>query len=319
MTSDSSAASDSGAASDSSKLCGLLGIERPVLLAPMARVAGGELAAAVSNAGGLGIIGGGYGDTDWITEQLALAGDARVGIGLITWRIDQEVVARVLELQPAAVWMSFGSPAEYVEAIHDAGSIAICQVGRVTEAVEAAEAGADVLVLQGREAGGHGRLEQTLLGLVPAVSDSLPDIPLIAAGGISDRRGFDAVAALGACGVALGTALYATDEALDAGAAKDKLVGLTGAETVVSTVYDVIRGPEWPADYAGRSARTELTKEWMGREDELRVDLDAVRSDYSVAVEQADMDRRVLWAGEGVDLIDAVVPAAEVVRRFPTA
>lgn len=296
----------------------VLGVEAPVLGAPMAMVAGGELAAAVTRAGGLGFLGGGYGDVDWIAAQVERAGDAPVGVGLITWRLAErpEVLEAVLAHRPAAVWLSFGDPAPFLSSIHAAGAVAVCQVQSVEEAVAARDAGADVVVAQGAEAGGHGRAGRSLMALLPAVVDAVAPTPVAAAGGIADGRGLAAALALGAGGAVLGTRLYASPEADDSDAAKEALVALTGDRTARGTVYDVLRGPEWPSGYTGRCAANATFRRWHGREDALRANLDAERAAYAQAVEADDMERRVLWAGEGVDLVRSVEPAGEIVRRI---
>ncbi len=298
-------------------LCRILGIERPVLCAPMAKITGGRLAAAVSNAGGFGVVGGGYGDRKWISTEMSEAGDGRVGIGLITWNMAEGAVDDALSYSPAALWLSFGDPTPHVEAVRQAGAVLICQVGSVAEARSAADAGADVIVAQGNESGGHGQSNRALFGLVPAVVRAINPIPVVAAGGIVDRSGYDAAVALGAAGVALGTAFYATDEALDVPAAKQRLVEAGGDDTVRSLVYDVARGPMWPEQYSGRSLRTGLTDRYAGREDQMERQVEAIRRDHRRASEEGDMGTRVVWAGEGVDGISAVRPAADLVREFP--
>ena len=298
-------------------LCRLLGIERAVLGAPMAKVAGGELAAAVSAGGGLGFVGGGYGQRDWLADQMARAGDARVGIGLITWNIGSDEVRGALAHGPAALWLSFDDPRPLAPLVHDAGVPLICQVATVAEAEQAAEAGAAVIVAQGNESGGHGRSDRALFGLLPAVVDAVAPRPVVAAGGIVDRRGYDAALALGAAGVCLGTRLYATTEAIDAQAVKDRLVAASGDETVRGVVYDIARGPEWPSGYDGRSLRTPFTERWQGREDEMRAELDEVRAVHAKAAADEDLSIRVIWAGEGIDGIHDVSSAAEVVAGYP--
>lgn len=298
-------------------LCQVLGIQRPLLLAPMAKISGGALAAAVSDAGGLGFIGGGYGDLEWVEQEVRLAGDSRFGIGLITWNMADDALDGVLAHRPAAVWLSFGDPLPHIDAIHAAGALAICQVGTVEEAVTAAAAGADAIVAQGSEAGGHGRVGRPLFGLVSAIAAVVTDVPLVAAGGINDQCGLAAAQALGAAGVALGSAFYATHEALDVDAAKQRIVEAGGDDTVHSTVYDIVRGPEWPAEYSGRSIRTELTDTWAGREDELRAVAEPFVERHRQAAADSDMSFRVIWAGEGIDHIDRIRPAAEIVERFP--
>ena len=283
----------------------------------MAGVAGGALAAAVTASGGMGFVGGGYGNSESLRAQMALTEGARVGIGLINWAIDETVLKEVLSYEPTAVWLSFGDATRFIPTIKDAASLVVCQVSRVGEAQEVAEAGADIIVAQGGEAGGHGRSGRSLFGLLPAISDALPQIPLVAAGGINHRREFDAAHCLGAAGVALGTAYYATNEALDSYAAKQHLIKSTGDETIRGTVYDLVRGPEWPEGFSGRTVRSTLTDTWTGKEDELRTQVDAENSKHAEAVKTSDMSVRVLWAGEGLDAIDAVVPAAEITERFP--
>jgi nitronate monooxygenase len=200
--------------------------------------------------------------------------------------------------------------------IRDAGVTVICQVTTVAEGQAVAAAGADIIVAQGDESGGHGRSGRSLFGLLPALHTALPDTPLVAAGGINGRQEFDAACALGASGVALGTAYYATNEALDTPEAKQRLVEATGDETVRGIVYDLIRGPEWPAEFSGRSIRTKLTDQWTGKENELRGNTtEAQRHDK--AAKENDMSIRVVWAGEGLDAINTIVPAAEVSQRFP--
>lgn len=177
--------------------------------------------------------------------------------------------------------------------------------------------GAGVIVAQGSDAGGHGHDGLKLSELIPLVRAAVPATPLVAAGGISNRRGFDTVQTLGAAGVAIGSAFYATHEALGDDAAKQRLVDSTGDETIRSTVYDLVRGPEWPAGYTGRSIRTELTDVWAGRESELRVALEPEIVRYRRALDGPDDSPRVVWAGEGIGDIDRIRPAAQIVERFP--
>jgi nitronate monooxygenase len=283
----------------------------------MAAVAGGVLAKAVTRSGGLGILGGGYGDKSWISHEMGIVGAARVGIGLITWAMADGVLGAVLEHEPAAVWLAFGDPSPHIPAIHASGAVVICQVNDVDEASEAADAGVDVIVAQGSEAGGHGRSGRSLFGLVRGISAAVPEVALVAAGGVNDQRDYEAVRELGAAGVALGTAFYATEEALDVPEAKQRLVDARGDDTLRCTVYDVVRGPEWPTQYDGRCVRTEFTDTWVGREDELRAVVEPFLARYAEAVEQSDMSLRVVWAGEGLDSIDAITPAADIVQRFP--
>lgn len=284
----------------------------------MARIAGGALAAAVTKAGGLGFVGGGYGDLAWIGTQLAIAGTARVGIGLITWRLDEEpdLLASALALAPRALWLSYGDPTPYIDRIRTAGAVAVCQVLAVDDARHAVAAGAQVIVIQGSEAGGHGRAGRGLLTLIPAVVDAVGPVPVVAAGGIGDGRQLAACWALGAAGIVLGTRLYATPEALDADHAKQRLVDAGGDDTLHTTVFDLLRGPTWPPGYTGRAIANHSTDTWHGREHDLSAVLPAERERYQTAADAGDLDARVLWAGEGVDLIHDVIPAAEIVAHI---
>jgi nitronate monooxygenase len=301
----------------STRLTELLGIEHPVILAPMAAVSGGALAAAVSQAGGLGLIGGGYGDPDWIDAQYAAAGNARIGAGFITWSLAQrpDALDRVLRRSPVAVMLSFGDPTPFATTVRNAGAKLICQVQTIEDARVAAAAGADVIVAQGTEAGGHGGT-RTTMSLVPPVVDAVAPIPVAAAGGIADGRGLAAALSLGAAGALLGTRFYATVEALGHPAAKSRLVASGGADTVRTSVFDVVRELAWPGQWTGRALRNAFVRRWAGREDELRADLQGAIGAFREAVRTDNFDEAAIMAGEGLDLIGAIEPAAAVLDRL---
>src|SRR5918998_3703704 len=193
------------------------GLEYPIVSAPMGAVAGGRLAAAVSNAGALGLVGGGYGAPDWMRTELSIARDGTArpwGVGLITWHATHETVELALSYEPHALMLSFGDPAPYVPTIKEVGCQLICQVQDVEGALVAEAAGAAFIVAQGTEAGGHGTERASTLPLVPAVIDAVSATPVLAAGGIADGRGLAAAMMLGAQGVLIGTRFYASREAL---------------------------------------------------------------------------------------------------------
>ena len=180
----------------------MFGLQHPIVLGPMGSVSGGHLAAAVSNAGGLGLVGGGYGDPAWLRTELSRvkAETSRPwGVGLITWSIDRSVLDLALSYRPDAFLLSFGDPRPYAPAIKSAGCKLICQVQDVEQARVARDAGADLIVAEGTEAGGHSGARATL-PLVPAVVDAVTPIPAVAAGGIADGRGLAASLMLGAHG-----------------------------------------------------------------------------------------------------------------------
>lgn len=145
----------------------MFGLQHPIVLGPMGGVADGQLAATVSNAGGLGLVGGGYGDPSWLRTELTRVKDETRhpwGVGLITWSIDRSVLELALSYRPEALMLSFGDPRPFAPAIKSAGCKLICQVQGLEEARLAREAGADIMVAQGTEAGGHGGGHATLPG-----------------------------------------------------------------------------------------------------------------------------------------------------------
>jgi nitronate monooxygenase len=299
------------------ELTELLGIEHPILLAPMGSAAGGRLAAAVTQAGGLGLIGSGYANSDTIRNELAAAGNTRVGIGFITWALDENPAALDIALasSPSAVMLSFGDPAPYVGPIKGAGCKLICQVQSLLQAREAAKAGADIIVAQGRDAGGHSGTVRGTMGLVPAVVDAVSPIPVVAAGGIADGRGLAAALTLGASGVLMGTRFTASRESLWNDALKQGTVKAGGDETQQTRVFDIVRGAKWPAHYPGRVVKNSFFSKWHGHEDALQSVWEKEEQAY-VASPPTDLTMRVLWAGEGVDLVRDVQPAGDIVVRI---
>jgi nitronate monooxygenase len=200
-------------------LTALLGIQHPILSAPMDVIAGARLTAAVSAAGGFGILGGGYGDRAWLvqeTTKLEQRTSAPFGVGFITWSLAKqpELLDIALDAKPRAIMLSFGDPRLFAPRIKAAGARLICQVQTEDMARQGLEAGADILVAQGTEAGGHGA-SRTTIDIVPAIVDlAAGRVPVVAAGGIGDGRGLAAMMMLGASGVLLGTRFYASQNAM---------------------------------------------------------------------------------------------------------
>ena len=296
----------------------MFGLRHPIVLAPMGGVSGGHLAATVSNAGALGLVGGGYGDPDWLRTELSrvMAGTEKPwGVGLITWSVDRSVVDLVLGYRPHAVMLSFGDPKPYASIIKSAGCKLICQVQGLAETKLAQDAGADLIVAQGTEAGGHGAYRATM-PLVPAVVDAVAPTPVVAAGGIADGRGLAAALMLGAQGALIGTRFYASTEALGPDRAKQRIVAAHGNKTARTCVFDIVRGYAWPPGYPGRALRNRFMERWHGHESDLAVALENERAAYHTAVRDDDYDTVVVWAGEGVDLIKSVEGAAALVARI---
>lgn len=307
----------------STRLTQKLGIEHPIISAPMGLAAGGRLAAAVTGAGGLGLIGGGYGDAEWLEREFAAAGNTRVGCGFITWSLAQKphLLELVLAHAPAGVMLSFGELAPFAQRIKEAGAMLICQVQTLALAREAVAAGADVIVAQGAEAGGHA-LERATFTLVPEVADYLaaaaPDTVLVAAGGIADGRGLAAALMLGADGVLVGSRFWASTEALVQPSFQAAVVAADGDSTIRTTVVDIARGYDWPKPFTARVVKTRFTMDWHGREAALAEPATREREEarYWKAFKAGDVDNTCVLTGEAAGVIRDVAPADEILRRM---
>lgn len=298
-----------------------LGIEHPIISAPMAFAAGGKLSAAVSAAGGLGLIGGGYGDADWLEREFVAAGNARVGCGFITWSLARqpELLDRALAHAPAAIMLSFGQPAPFAAAIKAAGALLICQVQSMPHVRAAVAAGADVIVAQGAEAGGHSG-ERATFTLVPEIADHLardaPETVLVAAGGVADGRGLAAALMLGADGVLIGSRFWASPEALVPPSYQAAVMQADGDATIRTTVVDVVRGIDWPLKFTGRVLHNRFVGEWHGREAALTAPgtIEREKQRHLQAAQAGDADNAGVFMGEAAGLIHDVRPAADILR-----
>ena len=303
------------------RLTRALQLRHPIISAPMAFAGGGLLAAAVSQAGGLGLIGGGYGDPAWLSEQFTAAAGQRVGVGFISWslRKSPSVLSDILKHRPAAVMLSFGDPRPFVDDIRSIGATLICQCQDMDHVMDAVDAGADIIVAQGSEAGGHGALRGTL-SFVPEVSDFLtqqsPETLLLAAGGIADGRGLAAALMLGADGVLLGTRLWASREALVKPGHHQAIVEANGDGTLRTQVADIARQIPWPRGFSARIARNVFTDRWHGREDALEKNIAVEGPKYRQAFAKGDADHTGVWFGEAAGLIDEIASAADIVEKM---
>jgi nitronate monooxygenase len=298
-----------------------LAIRHPIISAPMAFASGGALASAVTHAGGLGLIGGGYGDAAWLKREFAAAGNARIGCGFITWSMakDPSLLALALDHAPAAMMLSFGDPRPHADAVKAAGSLLICQVQTLRHAREALEAEADIIVAQGTEAGGHGANRATLT-LVPEVADLLaahaPGTLLVAAGGIADGRGLAAALALGADGVLVGSRFWAASEALTHPNHQGAAIAADGDGTVRQRATDIARGYDWPTEFTARVLNNRFVQTWERRPDEHRARAEALRPAYLAAVAAGDPEDAAVWVGEATGLIRDIAPAAVIIERM---
>ncbi|WP_426525984.1 NAD(P)H-dependent flavin oxidoreductase [Bradyrhizobium sp. McL0615] len=306
----------------STPLTARLGIAHPILSAPMDFIAGARLTRAVSAAGGFGILGGGYGDKAWLEQEVAKLADASdpFGIGFITWSLAKQpaLLDIALEAGPRAIMLSFGDPKPFTPRIKSSGALLICQVQDEAMARQALDAGADVLIAQGTEAGGHGA-SRTIIDIVPAIVDlAAGRVPVAAAGGIGDGRGLAAMMMLGASGVLLGTRFYASQECDGPEEAKRRICAASSGNSVRGIIFDLSRNNVWPAPFTGRCLINDHARRWMGREVELLQNVKAVAAEYAAAKAAGNFDIAAVIAGEAVGLIHDVPPAAEIVDRIVT-
>ncbi len=304
------------------RLTDFLAIEHPILLAPMAMVSGGRLAAAVTTAGGLGLVGGGYGDAAWLQAQVAEAEGVRVGYGFITWSLARtpELLDTVLAQQPPTIMLSFGDLEPFAGRIRRAGVPLTAQVQNLEQARRALDAGADIIVAQGGEAGGHGMSVRSTFTLVPEVVDLVAERAaatlVVAAGGVADGRGLAAALALGADGVLVGSRFWAATEALVSPQAQQRAIAAGGDDTIRTRVFDIVRQRDWPDGYDLRLVSNALIQRWHGSEDELLAQLPETVTAYREGVAAEDFDVDTVLVGEAVGLIHDVPPAADIVTAM---
>jgi nitronate monooxygenase len=296
-------------------------LSTPIIGAPMAGVSGGAMARAVSEAGGLGMIGvSGAHRAEFVTEQCAIPAEAEVpfGVGLMVWVLDDrpELFEATIAAQPSLVSVSFGDPAPYVGPLHDAGIAVASQVNTAADVARALDAGVDVLVAQGTEAGGHTGQRATLPLLQEVLT--LTDRPVVAAGGIATGAGMAAALVAGAAGVWIGTPLLSCPEGLNSPAARARVRAASGDETVLTRAFDVAEGFAWPERWPGRALVNDFSREWHGREDELRGDA-AARQLVIDGRRTGDPANAPLYAGESVGLVTSERPAGEIVRGLDAA
>jgi nitronate monooxygenase len=294
-------------------------IQHPILSAPMALISGGRLSTAVTSAGGLGLIGGGYGDSAWLQREFGLAEGTRVGCGFITWSLARkpELLDETLERQPATIMLSFGDLQPFADRIHAAGVPLIAQVQTLDQARQALDAGPEILVAQGGEAGGHGMTVRSTFTLVPEVVDLAaersPETLVLAAGGVADGRGLAAALILGADGVLVGTRFWASPEALVSPRAHDRAIRAGGDNTYRTRVYDIVRRLDWPPQYNERTLSNPFCDGWHGNESELLSALPDAVSTFEAGVAAEDFDVAAIFVGEVIGRIDDVRPAADIV------
>jgi nitronate monooxygenase len=298
------------------------GVEAPIMSAPMAMVTGATLAGAVSAAGALGTFGGTnpVRGPQWLREEVEAIRsqtDRPFGVGFITHFLpfNEEFFDAALEAGPPVIVLSFAPTSPWIGRAHDAGARVICQVQTMELVRDALEEGADALLVQGHEAGGH----TGTMGLLPFLARALDvsgDTPVLAAGGVSSGRALAAVLAAGADGASLGTAFLASREAVDVpDAYKDCIVESDGEDTVFTTMYDDVRDVQWPKPVGMRLRRTKHTDQWLGRESEFEDHLEELRAELPEVLdfERFDPEVTTMLYGQSAGSVNAVRSAAEIV------
>jgi nitronate monooxygenase len=299
-------------------LCSLLGIERPILNASMAGTATGQLAAAVSEAGGFGMIGGtNPNGASWLREQIRIARSLTMrpfGVGFISSFPDTAELARVaIEEGVAAINHSFADPTPFVASTHAAGAKIFAQVQTLKQAIAAAQAGVDVIIAQGGEAGGHAGALGTF-ALLPAVVDAVAPVPVVAAGGIADGRGLAAALLLGAQGAWMGTRFVTSHEWGGPSWEQQAVLGATSDDTVQTRLYDLIAERPFPAENPDRMLRNAFIDRWQGRESEIPAHREELIAEIDAGSERADLAIAGVSAGVAAGLISSARPAGEIVR-----
>ena len=301
-------------------LCDLFGIEVPIILAPMGTCTSAELAAAVSNEGGLGGIGSLFRATAAIKRDIDTVRKLTsrpFAINHIPQALDMEAFGYTLAARPAVISFALGDPGDLVKQAHDAGALTMLQVTTVAQAVQAAERGIDVIIAQGGEAGGYCG-EVSTMTLVPQVVDAVSPIPVVAAGGIFDGRGIAAALMLGAAGVNMGTRFIACTEAP---APEGWKRAITQARSEDAIKVDVINDISPMPGTVGfgtvpRSLRTAFLDEWSGKREEARRERDRLRNQIVVTTQAGRPHEYVLWAGQTAGGIDEVLSVRDIIRRL---
>ena len=314
----------------STPLCALLGVEVPIVQAPIGSATCPELAAAVSGAGGLGTLA-----LTWTAPEACAQRIRRTralterpfAVNLVLDWDQRERIAVCAREGVPVISTFWGDPGPVAGPIHDAGAVHLHTAGSVAEAVAAAEAGVDVIVAQGIEAGGHVRGTTTTLTLVPAVVDAVGAVPVIAAGGIGDARAVVAALSLGAQGVWIGTRFLLADEANVHPAYRERVLAAEAGDTVYTEAFD----GGWP-NASHRVLRNATLTAWEaagrpvsphrpGEGDAVATAPNgAALERYHMAMPQAgtngDVEEMALYAGQGVGLARASAPAADIVREL---
>jgi NAD(P)H-dependent flavin oxidoreductase YrpB (nitropropane dioxygenase family) len=301
------------------RICDLLGIPHPIVLGGMGTATTAPLVAAVSNAGGFGTLGTSAFNAATLDTEIASIRertDKPFGINHLLFQIQEDMFAVTLRARPAVAAFAWARKdqdlRDYFQRAHDAGAKVMHMAGEVPEALRAAEAGADVIVAQGTEAGGHVGWMASL-PLVPMMAKAVAPLPVLCAGGIADGRGLAAALALGAEGVLLGTRFMATPEAPIHPNYKQVIVKSDGHDTVLTEIPDLASQRVWPGAMS-RAQRNQFIERWSGREWALRQNAREVGKQVAAARAAGDIHNASLSFGQDAGLIDSIKSVREVVQ-----
>jgi NAD(P)H-dependent flavin oxidoreductase YrpB (nitropropane dioxygenase family) len=314
------------------RVCGLMGIELPIFGAGTGSIATAELAAAVTNAGGLGMTGAAGDPADELIariRRIRTLTDGPIGVNVILQIQPAEVIQAILDEGVEVLATGFGDGAPWVAPAHAAGAKVFHRCETVAEAQAAAAAGVDVLIAQGSDSGGHTGTTPTF-SLVPQVVDAAGGRPVLAAGGIADGRGLAAALALGADGALIGTCLVASRESSAHPDYKRRIVEATAADSVLTDVFEIgwpglperaLRNATidaWEAEREPRARPSDRPVEVIARRPLADGDLEIPRwwVDTPHAGDVGAVDEMALYAGPAAGLVREVLPAGEIVRRI---
>ena len=301
-------------------LCNLFGIEVPIILAPMGTCTSAELAAAVSNAGGLGGIGTLFRATAAIKRDIDVVKTLTrrpFAINHIPQTLDAEAFRYTLEARPAVISFTLADPGDLVRQAHDVGARVMVQVTTVAQAVQAAERGADAISAQGSESGGYCG-DVSTMALVPQVVDAVSPIPVVASGGIFDGRGIAAALMLGAAGVNLGTRFIASTEAPAPNEWKEAITAAQSEDAIKVEVLNDISPLPGTAGFGTvlRSLHTAFLDEWSAKREEARRERDRLRGQIVSTTRAGRQHECLLTAGQTVGGINEILSVGEIMRKL---
>jgi NAD(P)H-dependent flavin oxidoreductase YrpB (nitropropane dioxygenase family) len=298
-----------------------LGIDHPIVQAGMGAEAGAELASAVSEAGGLGTLG-----TIGTPPPIVAASIARTrdltsrpfALNVVTFEgapMRDEILDVGIAERATIVTLSFGDSVPAVRRFKAAGAFVIVQAQDVEQAEAALAAGADALIAQGTEAGGHTGRRGTL-SFAAQVLELAGQTPVLVAGGVGNGKGLAAALAMGAAGVVMGTRFKASEEFAGNPAHKAAIIASNGGNTISDLSNDGAYPFRWPENVRGRVVATPISEEWAGRVDDLRAKAESYGSPRGIFSDPSlEPPVDLNWAGESAGLVDELLPAAEIVRR----